>query len=203
MKGKWKTRLLSRAPPGSASCPHPGPRRANWFPPLCPALEDPHHSSARPTPPSSLPSWHLATSFRARVISKYLHLRNCEIKRNSCLCSSRGLVQGQASATQFCIAGDRGKRLWGFPGRLPGRRRRFPVIHYSWKDRRAQDESRRDPSCVKIKMIFLAILYNCKVSPRGAWEKLPGHLCGRSGRAGLGGGKCRALPFSQPVSLVR
>lgn len=129
-----------------------------------------HRSPACSTPPSSLPSWHLATSFRARVISKYLHLRNCEIKRNSCLCSSRGLVQGQASVTQFCIAGDRGKRLWGVPGRFPERRRRFPAIHYSWKKRRAQDESRRDPSCLKIKMIFLAVLYSCKVSPRGAWE---------------------------------
>ena len=77
------------------------------------------------------------------------------------------------------------------------------MIHYSWKGRRAQDESRRDPSCVKIKMIILAILYNCKVSPGGAREKLPGHLCGRSRRSGLGGGKCRALPFSQAVSLVR
>ena len=91
----------------------------------------------------------------------------------------------------------------GVPGRLPECQRRFLVIHYSWKDRRAQDESRRDPSCLKIKMIFLAVLYSCKVSPRGAWEKLPGHLCGRSGKSGLGVGKCRALLFSQAVSLVR
>lgn len=102
----------SRAPPASASCTSPPPNVQTGSLLCAWPWRNLHHSPACPTPPSSLPSWHLATSFGARVISKYLHLRNCEIKRNS-LCSSRGLVQGQASATQLCIAGDGGKRLWG------------------------------------------------------------------------------------------
>ena len=84
--------------------------------------------------------------------------------------SSRGRPQPHNSALLEMEENGSG----GVPGRLPECQRRFLVIHYSWKDRRAQDESRRDPSCLKIKMIFLAVLYSCKVSPRGAWESSPG-----------------------------